>query len=513
MPSCPRRTLAPAAALALAFALSLALPHPAPAAKAPTRSALKGASPAGKLRAVKPRGKRGIVRRAAVQTTTSKLFGFNDNGALQNVLTPSLDAELHTALGSKVVRFGFDWRWAEPAPGVYDFARYDALWAAMRARGIRPVIILMFSPSWANDWACNQYTSDCRIPPTPNHYADAGRMAARLVQRYPDAAAIELWNEQNLEHFWRSPNPEAYAALLKSVHGAVKAANRHMPVISGGLSNVAPDVPGLSPREYLRRMYAAGAKRHLDGIGIHPYPFDVDTSRFYNALDDVRDVRDANGDKAKELWISELGMTTMGRWAFSEAEQANVLRNLHRVVGRMPDVRALLLHTVADDPNEPGYGLARGDLSPRPAFCAIAAERGTAYACPPTVPQATPGADQTARWTAQDHLHAALDAARSWYASYKTFAGFTQVQMAARAPQLSSAAPPEPAQSGPSADPRKIALYRTANPAELLLCNASQADRAYCIWTLRPDRVAYGAANGGTWDAAGAIMSGSSRIW
>ena len=83
----------------------------------------------------------------------------------------------------------------------------------------------------------DQYITDCRYPPAPSHYGDAAAFAVLLAQRYPNAAGIEVWNEENLSEFW-APTPDvgAYMTLLGDVYTAVKAAVPSMPVVMGGLA-------------------------------------------------------------------------------------------------------------------------------------------------------------------------------------------------------------------------------------------------------------------------------------
>jgi hypothetical protein len=257
----------------------------------------------------------------------------------------------------------------------------------MRARGIRPLFILVFAPTWANGGVCDQWVADCRNPPSPAHYDDAGRMAALLAQRYPDAAGIELWNEPNLREFWApAPDPTAYGHLLQAVHHAVKAVAPDMPVIGASLANGEP-AGFISPAQFLGGIYDAGAGASMDAIGVHPYPFSATSlANTFRTLDAVRAVRDAHGDSGRPLWVTELGATTSGVGALNENEQAGIFVAAYRALRAMPDIGGIYFHTLVEPPYpwwdpETGYGIVRADLSPKPAFCALAAERGRPGAC------------------------------------------------------------------------------------------------------------------------------------
>src|SRR4051812_43740015 len=64
------------------------------------------------------------------------LFGYNDNAVRAGQLSAQADADLASRAGANLTRVGFDWRYAEPSPGHYDLADYDAIYSASLARGI-----------------------------------------------------------------------------------------------------------------------------------------------------------------------------------------------------------------------------------------------------------------------------------------------------------------------------------------------------------------------------------------
>ncbi len=316
------------------------------------------------------------------------LVGFNDNGVVQGVVDAATDAQLTQRVGATVTRLGFDWRWAEPSPGEYHLSMYDDIYREDRARGIRPLFILVFAPSWANNWACNQWTTDCHYPPSADHFDDAGRMAALLARRYPEAAGIEVWNEPNITPFWQpSPDAAAYAGLLRAVYSSVKAADPNMPVIGGSMAVGTGIGDFISPYDFTSAIYEHGAGGSMDALSVHPYPYSA--TSLYNTtsvLDSVRSALGAHGAAGKPLWVSELGITTTGPWPVTESEQASTFTGLYRTLRAMPDVKAIMFHTLVEPPTESwdaetGYGIVRRDLSPKPAYCSLARELGRASAC------------------------------------------------------------------------------------------------------------------------------------
>jgi hypothetical protein len=342
-----------------------------------------------------------FAQSAGAATTGTKLFGFNDNAALFGLTSASTDTGLAAQVGANVQRVMFDWRWAEPEPGAWDFAKYDAIYDADRAKGIKPIFILMFAPQWT--WAagtpCVQATDDCRYPPGADHM-DAWRDAAQtLVRRYPGMAALEIWNEPNYSAFWQGGlDPAAYGRLVVEANDAVKATGSTIPVLGGSITsyNAADSADALTPRMFIKGMYAAGVRGHMDGIAVHPYPQDIDLYVFFKTLTDIRDVRQDNDDNGTPIWVTEAGITTVPSsttFYLNENDQAVYLRKLYNQLNGMPDVKSMIFHTLIDPANVPaadperGYGTLHVDLSPKPSYCTFASRAARATAarrrCPP----------------------------------------------------------------------------------------------------------------------------------
>jgi hypothetical protein len=88
------------------------------------------------------------------------------------------------------------------------------------------------------------------------------------------------------------------------------------------------------------------------------------------------------------LWVTETGLSTGGydRYAFSPANQAAGVTAQYRAFAAMPDVKAVMFHTLLKPDGGPasrdaGYAVLNPDRTPKPAYCALGALRG-ANACP-----------------------------------------------------------------------------------------------------------------------------------
>ena len=326
------------------------------------------------------------ARRARCRSAWSPLapwFGFNDNAIRAGQLSAEEDARLTEAVGGAIHRLTFDWRYAEPNPGSFRFAAYDRIYAAMLARGIRPLFVLAFAPTWAREWSL-LCSGDCRQPPARRHYPEWRRIAATLAVRYPRAAGIEVWNEPNERVFWHSgPDPERYAEILREAHRGIKEANPSMPVLTGGFSNrYLSDDDGMALTDFLRRTYSSGARRHFDALAFHAYPSGPRLGAVGRALREVKTIAARFGDAGVPLWVTETGISTTDPRPHFDVdldEQAHTVTEAVRIL-RRAGVKVVLVHTLLEpdrDSTARGFGLVALDGRPKPAFCHLARLAGT----------------------------------------------------------------------------------------------------------------------------------------
>ncbi len=110
-------------------------------------------------------------------------------------------------------------------------------------KGLEVVARIDIVPEWARPIR----TSDRQLE--PEHYQDFARYVAAFATRYRGSVRyIQIWNEPNLYFEWggREPDPVAYAALLRAVVPAVKAADAQTCRSSRGTFRL-----GLRFREYV----------------------------------------------------------------------------------------------------------------------------------------------------------------------------------------------------------------------------------------------------------------------
>ena len=312
------------------------------------------------------------------------LFGYNDEWyAASTALLDSFDR-----LEPDLARVALRWTAVETRRGSYDWDLYDRAYASLIGRGIRPVFLLVSSPCFAqaDQSKCPPRESATNVVPTSEFYDEMGDFAAAAVRRYPQTAAIEVWNEPNIQKYWGSvPEPDLYAEMFKKVQAAVEDANRDMPVLFGSLSpHAESDDNTVAAAEFLAQGYDLGAVQRSDAIATHPYPGTFPTEDHAEGvrkrLGDLYEVMLLEDDASRPLWITETGVSTFGDRAFTGDEQATALVAIYDVIRRIPQVPVLIFHRFRDDQGdnefELGYGSVNNAGMPKPAYCAVGATRG-----------------------------------------------------------------------------------------------------------------------------------------
>jgi len=289
-------------------------------------------------------------------------------------------------LGGDTLRTNLTWAAVEPSPGEYNWGAFDALYSRILASGARPLFIVTGAPCWAvQKPGC---TKSGHYPPAPAFDGAWEDFVAAAAQRYPQARAVEVWNEPNYAAFYAGgPDPERYAKLLKLAYAAVKSVAPQMPVISGGLAAFTKNRNGAMRYDsFLRRVLAAGAATSADAIGHHAYSGrllrdgHVDGLRLQ--LAELKDVMVDFGAEQLPFWITETGVSTAGK-KVDQREQAKTDVRAYKMLRKTPGVEAVIVHRWRDQPGrgaESGYGLTTRKGKAKKALCALAKARGRS--CP-----------------------------------------------------------------------------------------------------------------------------------
>lgn len=201
---------------------------------------------------------------------------------------------LMKAAGIDWVRADFAWGGVEPQEGQWRFDHLDRVVDEVEKAGMTVLPILDYDVP--------------RATPAYKHLDKWTAYVDKLVRRYKDRIRYwEVWNEQNLEGFWREkPDAENYQLLLEATYKTIKAIDPDLQVVYGGLAGI--------PFEYIEDSLKAGAAEYFDVFNIHPYRGGMTTFQatqgYIDELVRLRKLLDEHGAAGKPVWITEFGWAT-----------------------------------------------------------------------------------------------------------------------------------------------------------------------------------------------------------
>ncbi|HET8861652.1 MAG TPA: hypothetical protein VFM94_00190 [Solirubrobacterales bacterium] len=248
---------------------------------------------------------------ATAKPVPRKFFGVVPQGPLS---ARDLD-RMEGVVGT--LRIPMYWFELEPAPGVRDFERYDALLGAAAERGVRVMPFVYGTPPWispnssrpplATARARRAWASFLRL--LVARYGHGGEFWKGRAAQLP-VNSWQIWNEPNFKLFWRPrPSPRGYARMLKISAQAIRGEDPRATIVAAG---VAPVGAGFLPRVFLRRLYRVPeVRRSFDVVAVHPYASNV--RRMEIQVRDARTIMDAAGDSGTPLLVSEFGVASQGR--------------------------------------------------------------------------------------------------------------------------------------------------------------------------------------------------------
>jgi hypothetical protein len=322
-------------------------------------------------------------------------WGSSASGWSANVAAQQAELAAAIAPATSATHFTVQWSGVERQPGQYDWTRTDAVYDTLLANSLEPVMVIFDAPWWARDSGASCPADEgraCTYPPLPEHYEAWEDFVEAAVDRYPDAVAIEVWNEPNIGRFWApAPDPVRYAAVLGHAHQAVRDAGSTAPVLLGGL------VPtnNITPAVFLDRVYDNGGADDFEGIASHPYSRQqplVETT--WARVETLTDVSNEHLDFDTPIWITEVGVSSdeTQSTGVNSDDQGDELVRLHNAlrgheVGsseapEQPEVASFIIYRLIDDsPGGEGtffrhMGVLNPDLTPKTAYCELTALLG-----------------------------------------------------------------------------------------------------------------------------------------
>ncbi|MCS7001677.1 MAG: hypothetical protein NZ518_02395 [Dehalococcoidia bacterium] len=314
---------------------------------------------------------------------------------------------LTRAAGFTWVKLQVRWYRHEPAKGRIDWAEIDRL--VTSAAGLRLMLSVVGAPNWARP-----QNTDFNVPgppANPNDYAD---FVTALLRRHPGRVhAIEVWNEPNVEYEWGGRggrlSAAQYVALLRTAYTAIKRVDPSVVVVSAGLAPTGVNDGDIAIDDvvFLQQMYQAGLREVSDAIGAHPSGFNnppddwidrrsVPTTSFkghgsyyFRRFEEFRRVMVANGDSAKQIWLTEFGWASSpqppAKFAYArdntEEQQAQYLVRAFQIAREAGYIGPMFVwnlnfakHAEPDDRwGKQAFAILDRLNQPRPAYRALAA--------------------------------------------------------------------------------------------------------------------------------------------
>jgi Glycosyl hydrolase catalytic core len=233
----------------------------------------------------------------------------------------------------------------QSAKAPYDWSAPDFEVASAARNGMRPFPFVYGSPAFA--------APNTEAPPLRSARAKKGwqRFLTAAVNRYGPKGAfwkrnpsvpykpvreVQVWNEQNADHYWSAgPEPKKYAKLLKLSAAAIRRGNRTIEVVLGGMYGYPERGRSIYMDKFLKRLYRVeGIRRRFDGVAVHPYGGTLEL--LVAQVESARRIMDRFGDTRAPIWVSEMGWSTDGPKDFpivtTEQGQAQRLRNAFRIL-------------------------------------------------------------------------------------------------------------------------------------------------------------------------------------
>ncbi|MCK5456242.1 MAG: cellulase family glycosylhydrolase, partial [Melioribacteraceae bacterium] len=158
--------------------------------------------------------------------------------------------------GVGIVRMDISWGGFEKTKGKYDFSRHDKLIEDLEELGIRLLFIIDYGNPLYDD-GFSPYTEEGREAYT--------KFCSALAERYSGKAIIwELWNEPNIDNFWKPKvNIDDYMAFCQAVVPVIREKDQNACIIAPATSTF--------DMKFMESCFEKGLLDLVDGVSVHPY--------------------------------------------------------------------------------------------------------------------------------------------------------------------------------------------------------------------------------------------------
>jgi hypothetical protein len=221
----------------------------------------------------------------------------------------------------KHVKMALRWPTVESREGEFHWEGYDNVIGDMASRGIQVLPQLYGSPRWAENnggkpplssnksrqgWKAFVTQAVDRYGPNGTYWTDPLGFVKDHPGKSPQPIqAWQVWNEPNLQHYFKADNKVgAYADLLSMTHDAIKQADSNAKVVLAGLVGNGKPSGSMNAWTFLNKLYKKGAKGKFDVAALHPYAVDIRYQTKW--VRKFHRIMSQHGDGKKPLWITEV---------------------------------------------------------------------------------------------------------------------------------------------------------------------------------------------------------------
>lgn len=268
-------------------------------------------------------------------------------------------AQMLRMAGIGWARERFSWGQTEPERGVVDWRQYNVVADVFTQQGIRVYQIFHDTPAWTREGQ-----GDTR---NPDDLRDVYAFARRMAEHYRGRVrAWEVWNEPDIG-FWPDLG-DTFAGVQKAAYLGFKAGDPDLPVLLASLCR--------GYGAFAESLFEAGIAEYYDIFNWHTYSRPQDYPAILQGYTDML-LRHDCADRP--IWLTEAGIRLVATEPDGELNADDERRQAEFV----PKSFAWSLAAGTDNHFffvypyylERGvqFGALRKDLSPRPAFIAIAA--------------------------------------------------------------------------------------------------------------------------------------------
>lgn len=282
---------------------------------------------------------------------------------------PAADADrLDTACyvcavaGLRQLRDRLSWSGVEREEGHYEWGQYALAAQAQARHGITVYQIIHDCPGWALVPTADGQPH-WNMPPRDPIYVY--RFVNRLVKDLgAQVRYFEVWNEPNIGFF--NGRAEDYAAILKAAYLGAKDADANFGILIGSAAG--------TPGPFYDQVYENNAGEYFDIYNQHWYGA---PEALFDFLGSVREQLAAHG-LSKPMWMTEMGMRAFpgpdGSYAVVEREQASYLARAY-ACGFAAGIARFHYFYLQEflEGSVSLWGIVRDDLTPKPAYAALAA--------------------------------------------------------------------------------------------------------------------------------------------